>query len=92
MFESTPLTCPRCQSTNVSVSFVQSGGRSSHRGAGLIGHSNNTMRAMTALMTLGMSNLVWRKSKGGSRQKFKNQKRALCQSCGYDWRLHGWTL
>lgn len=32
-----------------------------------------------------MSNLVWKKSKGTEKTRFKNQKVALCQSCGHDW-------
>ncbi|MDK8676458.1 hypothetical protein [Corynebacterium tuberculostearicum] len=48
---------------------------------------NNTARAMTAVGTLGMSNLVWKKSNGTHKTKNKNTKKAICQSCGHDWKI-----
>ncbi|RAV34751.1 hypothetical protein [Corynebacterium heidelbergense] len=81
------MICPQCHSPNARVDFVQSASRSSHTGTGLGGHTNNAARAVTALSTLGMSNLVWKKSKGGSKQKFKTQKMGLCQDCGASWNV-----
>ena len=48
---------------------------------------NNMARSVTAIGTMGMSNLVWKKSTGGSKQKFKHSKMAVCQACGHDWKL-----
>ena len=46
---------------------------------------NNMARGFTAISTLGVSNLVWKKSKGTEKMKYKNEKRAICHSCGHDW-------
>ena len=74
------MTCPKCKSDNVSIEMVQSGGKTKKHGNGLGGHINNTARAMAAISTLGMSNLVWKKSKGGEKTTFKAQKMCLCQN------------
>lgn len=81
------MNCPKCKSDNIRIDFVQSGGKSSHKGNGLGGHTNNMLRTSTALVTLGTSNLVWKKSKGGSSTKFKNERMGLCQSCGTSWKV-----
>ena len=81
------MICPKCGSENVSIEMVQSGGKQKHTGVGLGGHLNNTARGLTAIATLGMSNLVWKKSKGGSKMKFNNEKICLCQSCGNSWAI-----
>lgn len=81
------MKCVKCASENVTVEMVQSGGRTRKHGVGLGGNANNAARGMTAISTLGMSNLVWKKSKGTSKVKYTNQKVALCQSCGHDWAI-----
>ncbi len=81
------MICPKCNANDARVEFVQSGGRSGHKGNGLGGHTNNMARGLTAISTLGMSNLVWKKSKGGSKTTFKNQKMGLCQQCGHSWKV-----
>ena len=48
---------------------------------------NNAARGLTAVATLGMSNLVWKKSKGGSKTKLETHKVCLCQGCGNSWEL-----
>lgn len=40
---------------------------------------------MTAVCTLGMSNLVWKKSKGGEKTVTQMAKVCLCQNCGNSW-------
>lgn len=55
------------------------------KGNGLGGHINNAARAYTAICTLGLSNLVWKKSKGGEKTKVKSKKVCICQDCGYSW-------
>lgn len=81
------MNCPKCSSENVTIQMVQTGGKVGHRGNGLGGHTNNAARALTAVSTLGMSNLLWKKSKGGSKQKFSNEKVAVCQGCGNSWKV-----
>lgn len=48
---------------------------------------NNAARGVTAVATLGMSNLFWKKSKGSEKTKFKNEKVCLCQNCGNSWEI-----
>lgn len=81
------MICPKCKSQNVNVAFVQSGARTSTRGTGLIGNTNNATRLVMAMTSFGMSNLVWRKSKGTHKTRTRNVKKALCQDCGNDWRI-----
>nr|DAO89835.1 MAG TPA: RNA polymerase-like protein [Caudoviricetes sp.] len=82
------MNCPKCHSENTRIDFVQTSGRSHHSGVGLGGHMNNAARALTAVSTLGMSNLVWKKSKGGSKTKFKSGRMGICQDCGHGWKVH----
>ena len=44
---------------------------------------NNMARGMTAVATLGMSNLVWKKSKGMNKTKTVNATVGICQNCGH---------
>lgn len=81
------MTCPKCGSENVTIEMVQTGGRTAKHGTGFDGKLNNTARAITAISTLGMSNLVWKKSKGTEKTKFKNEKVCLCQDCGNSWAI-----
>lgn len=79
------MKCPKCGSENVTIEMMQTGGKTKKQGNGLGGHINNTARGLTAVCTLGMSNLVWKKSKGNEKTSFKNQKVCLCQNCGNSW-------
>lgn len=81
------MKCPKCKGNNVAITFLESGGRTSSRGTGFGGNMNNAARAMTAVGTFGMSNLVWKKSKGTHKTKTKSVKTALCQECGHDWKV-----
>lgn len=81
------MTCPKCGSENVTIEMVQTGGRTAKHSTGFGGKLNNTARAITAISTLGMSNLVWKKSKGTEKTKFKNEKVCLCQDCGNSWAI-----
>lgn len=81
------MKCPKCKSEDVSIELVQVGEKTKNHGNGLGGHINNAARTTTAIMTLGMSNLVWKKSKGGEKTEAVNQRVCLCQSCGYMWSL-----
>lgn len=79
------MVCPNCGNENVTVSMQQVSSKTKKHGVGFGGHMNNMARGMTAVCTLGMSNLVWKKSKGGEKTKFENQKVCLCQKCGNSW-------
>lgn len=79
------MQCTQCHSDNVQISMIQEAGRVRHTGVGIAGHTNNAARALMAVSTLGVSNLVWKKSKGGSSQKFKTRKMCVCQDCGHSW-------
>lgn len=81
------MTCPNCGSENVTIEMVQTQGKSKHKGVGLGGHLNNAARGLAAVGTLGMSNLVWKKSKGGTKTEFKSAKVCLCQNCGNSWEI-----
>lgn len=81
------MNCPKCHSPNTRIDLMQTSSKSSHKSNGLMGHTNNAMRGITALSTLGMSNLVWKKSKGNSSTKFKNVSVGVCQDCGSNWRI-----
>jgi len=81
------MNCPNCGSDNVTISMVQSEGKTKHKGVGLGGHVNNAARGLTAVATLGMSNLVWKKSKGTSKTEMITEKVCLCQSCGNSWTI-----
>ena len=61
------MNCPKCGSDNVSIEMIQTGGKTKKHGNGIGGHVNNAARGFTAVCTLGMSNLVWKKSKGNEK-------------------------
>lgn len=81
------MNCPKCHSANTRIEMIQTSSKATHKGTGLMGHTNNAMRGITAVSTLGMSNLVWKKSKGSSRSKFKHVSVAVCQDCGSNWKI-----
>lgn len=81
------MKCPKCKSENVNIEFVEVGGKTKKTGVGLGGHANNMARGMTAIATMGMSNLVWKKAKGEEKTKTKTAKMCLCQNCGNSWEI-----
>lgn len=81
------MICPKCNSENVNVQIEQVSSKTKKHGNGLGGIVNNTARAATAVCTLGMSNLVWKKSKGGEKTTVENKKVCVCQNCGHSWDL-----
>ena len=81
------MVCPKCYSENVNVQIEQVSSKTKKHGNGLGGIVNNTARAATAVCTLGMSNLVWKKSKGGEKTTVENKKVCVCQNCGHSWDL-----
>ena len=81
------MVCPKCNSENVNVQIEQVSKKKKKHGNGFGGIVNNTARAATAVCTLGMSNLVWKKSKGGEKTTVENKKVCVCQNCGHSWDL-----
>lgn len=81
------MVCPKCNSENVNVQIEQVSSKTKKHGNGFGGIVNNTARAATAICTLGMSNLVWKKSKGGEKTTVENKKVCVCQNCGHSWDL-----
>jgi hypothetical protein len=81
------MVCPKCNSENVNVQIEQVSSKTKKHGNGFGGIVNNTARAATAVCTLGMSNLVWKKSKGGEKTTVENKKVCVCQNCGHSWDL-----
>lgn len=83
------MECPNCGSTNVNVQIIEKGQQTKRKGIGLGGHVNNAARAVTAVGTLGMSNLLWKKSEGNNKTKTKSATVAVCQECGNTWHPSG---
>ena len=81
------MVCPKCNSENVNVQIEQVSSKTKKHGNGFGGIVNNTARAATAVCTLGISNLVWKKSKGGEKTTVENKKVCVCQNCGHSWDL-----
>lgn len=79
------MTCPKCNSDNVTIQMESVGTKTMKRGNGILGNANNAARGLTAVCTLGMSNIVWKKSKGNEKTKIENKKVCLCQGCGNSW-------
>lgn len=80
------MICPKCGSQNVNVQMIQTEGKTKKKGNGVGGHMNNAARGVTAVFTLGLSNLVWKKSKGGEKTTFTNESVCVCQNCGNSWK------
>lgn len=81
------MKCPNCNSENVNVQIAQSTMKTTSKGTGLLGNLNNAARGVTAVATLGASNIFWKKSKGTSKTKVGNKAFAVCQNCGHSWEV-----
>lgn len=81
------MFCPKCGSNDITIELAQTRSKTKKHGNGLGGHVNNAARGLTALCTLGVSNLVWKKSKGTEKTKFINKKICICQNCGNSWEI-----
>lgn len=81
------MICPSCGSDNCTVQLVEKGQMTNKKGLGLGGHVNNAARGATAVMTLGVSNLFWKKSKGTHKTKTVNATMGICQNCGNAWEI-----
>ena len=79
------IACPNCGSNNVKVELVEQGQMTTRKGVGFGGHMNNAARGLTAVATLGVSNLVWKKSEGTNKTNTITATMGICQSCGNTW-------
>jgi hypothetical protein len=77
------MVCPKCSSTNVVITSEQVSGKTSVRGKGCLWSLG---RGILICMTFGLWLLVG-KRKGTEKTKFKNQTVAICQNCGYRWKV-----
>lgn len=75
------IKCPVCGSTNVDISFVQTGASTITRTPGA--PTNLGRKAMKA-STLGLWGLTGKRT-GYSSTAIHNQKMALCKDCGHSW-------
>lgn len=73
------MVCPNCGSENVTISMEQVSSKTKKHGNGIGGHINNAARGLMAVSTLGMSNLVWKKSKGGEKTVVKIKRFAFAR-------------
>ena len=79
------LKCKKCGSSKVSIQIMQRGETTKRKGVGLGGNVNNFARGLVGIGTLGISNLVWKKSEGINKTQIKNVRIAICQNCGKSW-------
>lgn len=77
------LICPKCGGKNINVQLVQTGAKTSGHNRGCLW---GICRLTLIVCTCGLWLLVG-KSKGKHSTKFKNQKIAVCQSCGNSWNV-----
>lgn len=82
------MQCPKCGSENVKIQLIEAGQQTSKKGVGFGGIMNNTARGVTAICTLGISNLFWKKSKGTNKTKTINSTVGVCQNCGNTWEIN----
>ena len=84
------MKCKKCGSGNVSIQILHRGETTKRKGVGLGGNVNNLARGIVGLGTLGLSNLVWKKSEGVNQTQIKNIRMAICQNCGKSWQVSVW--
>jgi len=77
------MKCPKCKSENVSVTLEQTTGKTKSRNMGCLWSIG---RLCLIFCTCGLWLLVGKRKRSGN-IKFKNKTIALCQSCGYKWKI-----
>lgn len=77
------IRCPKCGSTNVNISMVSTGAKTTTRKAGIMSWVGRTLLIM---FTAGLWLFVT-KRRTQSRTTIKNKKIAVCQSCGHSWKV-----
>lgn len=77
------MVCPKCNSENVTISVQQISAKTKQRGTGCLWGLG---RAMLIICTCGLWLLVG-KRKGTGKTKIQNETVAICQNCGYTWKV-----
>lgn len=77
------MVCPKCGSKNVQVTTEQKSAKTSGKGSGCLWKIGRTC---LIICTCGLWFLIG-KHKGTGKTKFKNQTVAICQNCGYTWKV-----
>lgn len=75
------IICPECGSTNVDITFVQSG---AHTNTKNVGAPTTIGRKFLKVATLGLWGFTGAR-KSHSTTNFRNDKMAVCKDCGHSW-------
>lgn len=81
------LYCQKCGSDDIFIQMIETGTKTVKDGIGAAGQINNLARGVTAIGTLGMSNIVWKKSKPRHHHEILSKKICICQNCGRSWEM-----
>lgn len=77
------MTCPKCKSENVQVTTEQVSAKTKGKAMGCLWQIG---RWCLIICTCGLWLLVGKRS-GTGKTKIKNQTVAICQDCGYKWKV-----
>lgn len=77
------MKCPKCNSENVNVTVTQTDAKTHTKGNGCLWSLG---RACLIFCTCGLW-LIVGKHKATSKTSFETVKTAVCQDCGYSWRV-----
>ncbi|MBK5243344.1 hypothetical protein [Clostridium sp.] len=77
------MQCPKCKSENVNTILEQASGKTKNRNMGCLWAIG---RFCLIFCTGGLWLLVGKRKRSGN-IKFKNETVALCQNCGYKWKI-----
>lgn len=78
------MVCPKCSCENVQVSMVQDKMKMSHNTGGIGQLCYSLFRICMMFCIIGF---FMPKRIGSSNGKIKSSKMAVCQSCGYSWKV-----
>ena len=81
------LKCPKCKSTSINISMVETGSTTKRSGIGLFGRTHNAVRGVASVATLGIAGKIIPKAEGKNKTKANLEKMAVCQSCGHSWKV-----
>lgn len=84
-----PLQCPKCKDYRISIQFNTTVSKSRHTSPGLAGNTYNAARGVANIATLGIAGKLLPKAKGKTKTttKIKDKKTAVCNNCGYSWKI-----
>lgn len=77
------MKCKKCGSENVKIDCVSTGSSTKTTHTSLV---RGIIRFTLIFATCGFWLLVPKRKENG-RTKVKNQKKAICQECGYSWNI-----